>query len=454
MPRRLLPENRFLRRLAMLSGGTLLGQLLLVASSPLLTRLYGPEAFGALAVFSSLSAIVGLVAGLRYEFAVPVVADAEEAADLVGLGLATSALTAALTALGAWAAGPWLARLTGLPELAWLVWLLPATVLLNGLVLPLSFWSVRQGTFRVNTADKLVQGAGQVGPQLLLGAAGAGGPGGLVLGYSLGYLARLLHFLHALPGPERARLLLRIRWRRLWPLARRHWRYPAFSAPSTLLESAVQLLPAVLLAALYGPVVAGWFGLGQRVMGLPVKLLAQAASQVFLGEAPRLLLGGDPAAGRRLVARSAAGFAVVGLAGTVPVVLLGPGLFAFVFGEPWREAGVMAALLVPQHLARFVVLPVSQTLNIYGRQELHLVATLVGAAALAAAFGAAAWLGLDVMRAVLLYSVGTTAAYLLYLWFAWRVTRSGGGGGGPGAPAAAAPPPRGGADVPTAALDA
>ena len=180
--RRLLPRSRFLRRLAMLSGGTFLAQLLVVASAPLLTRLYGPEAFGTLAVFASVSGILGAVAALRYEFAVPVVADPEEAADLVGLGLATSAGTAALAALGVWAAGPWLARFTGVAELAPLLWLLPAAVLLNGLVLALNFWSVRQGTFRVNTANKLVQGAGQVGPQLLLGAAGTGGSAGLVVG--------------------------------------------------------------------------------------------------------------------------------------------------------------------------------------------------------------------------------------------------------------------------------
>ena len=48
-----LPKSRFFRRLAMLSSGTLLGQLILLASAPLLTRRYSPEAFGALAVFTA-----------------------------------------------------------------------------------------------------------------------------------------------------------------------------------------------------------------------------------------------------------------------------------------------------------------------------------------------------------------------------------------------------------------
>lgn len=419
--RRLLPKSRFVRRVAMLSGGTLAGQLVIVASSPILTRLYGPEAFGVLAVFASLSAIIGMTSALRYEFAIPVARDPDEAADLVGLGFAVVLMTTALVALGVWLIGPWLARLTGSPSLEGLLWFLPPAVGLFGLSLPLTYWSVRQGTFRVNTATKLLQALAQSVLQLGLGLARAGTPG-LVAGYALGYLVTPFSYLRALPSEERRRLL-RIRWRRLWPLARRHWQYPVYSAPSGLIQSSTQLLPAVVLAALYGPAVAGWFALGQRVMGLPVKLLAQAANQVFLGEAPRL---GDDAQVRRLFLRSAGGFALIGLVGMAPVAVLGPWLFALVFGPEWREAGVMAALLVPQHLARFVVTPVSQTLNIYGRQELHLVASIANGASLVAAFGLGWAADLGAMKAIGLYSLGTTLAYLLYLGFAWSVIRKGG----------------------------
>jgi O-antigen/teichoic acid export membrane protein len=414
-------KNGFLRRIAMLSGGTSLGQLLIVASSPVLTRLYEPEAFGALAIFMGLAAVLAMISALRYEFAVPVARTEEEAVGLVGVGFATAVLMSLLVALGVWLFGPWLSRVTEAPILTSLFWLLPVTVLCNGLSLPINYWSVRQGTFRVNSVNKLVQAGSQAGSQLALGAAGAGA-WGLVMGYCLGPLTMLAHFVSTLPLTERARLLA-VRWPCLWALARQHWHYPAYSAPAQLLQSSTQLLPAVLLAALYGPTVAGWFGLGQRVIGLPVKLLAQATSQVFLGEAPKL---GDDAAVRRLFLRCTLGFALVGLLGMAPVLVFGPWLFALVFGPAWREAGMMAALLVPQHLTRFVIMPVSQTLNIYGRQELHLVASLVNGAVLLFAFGLAWFVGLEVMSVILLYSIGTTLAYLLYLGFAWRVIRTGG----------------------------
>jgi O-antigen/teichoic acid export membrane protein len=206
-------------------------------------------------------------------------------------------------------------------------------------------------------------------------------------------------------------------------LARQHWHYPAFSAPSAVLQSSTLLLPAVLLAALYGPAVAGLFGLGQRVMSVPIKLLAQAASQTFLGEAPRL---SNDVAVKRLFLRSTGGFALLGFAGMAPVLFFGPWLFALVFGADWRQAGAIAAILVPQNLARFVVTPVSQTLNVYGRQELHLVASAANAAALVFAFGLGWIAGLGPMTLLLVYSIGTSLAYAVYLGLAWRVVQIGG----------------------------
>ncbi|MEO1020499.1 MAG: lipopolysaccharide biosynthesis protein, partial [Pseudomonadota bacterium] len=84
MPRRLiglLPETPFLRKLSILASGTVLGQALVILSSPLLTRLFTPAEFGVFAVFAGLAGIAGGLAGLRYEFAIPVMeADADAAA--------------------------------------------------------------------------------------------------------------------------------------------------------------------------------------------------------------------------------------------------------------------------------------------------------------------------------------------------------------------------------------
>ena len=51
--RRLLPKNAFARGVSVLVGGTAGAQLLTILAAPLLTRLYGPEDFGLVAVNGS-----------------------------------------------------------------------------------------------------------------------------------------------------------------------------------------------------------------------------------------------------------------------------------------------------------------------------------------------------------------------------------------------------------------
>jgi hypothetical protein len=75
------------------------------------------------------------------------------------------------------------------------------------------------------------------------------------------------------------------------------------------------------------------------------------------------------------------------------------------------------------HLARFVLTPVSQTLNIYRRQDIDLLAAATGGLALVGSFLAGWWLDLGYWSTILLYSLGSTAAVLLALALVWRVAR-------------------------------
>lgn len=433
--RRTLRHDRFLRRLALLSSGTLVGHGLVVLVSPLLTRLYSPEEFGLLGVFTALSGIVGSSIALRYDFAVPVAGTDEEAAGLVVTALAAVAgLTLAL-GLVVGRLGPWLAEVTNTPGLVAVLCLLPLSLLLWGGSLPLSFWSIRRDAYRVVAVNRTLRFLAQALAQLGLGLLGAGGPG-LVLGLLLGYLASLGHFLRALPAVDRARLRA-VRPARVAALAARHWRYPAFSSSSGLLQAASQFLPTILMATLYGPTVAGWFALAQRMLELPVALLSTSASAVYLGE----LRGLDGAGVRRLFLRTAGRFLALGGLGMAPLLVAGPQLFALVFGEPWRAAGAMAQCLVAVQLARFVVIPISQTLNVLQRQDLHLLAAALNLVALGLAFGLGHGLALPPVATLLLFSLGSAAAYLVLLGLTWRIVRRPGAAPADGPPALRAPPP-------------
>ncbi|MDT2285392.1 hypothetical protein P7H17_03750 [Paenibacillus larvae] len=54
----------FVKQVSVLAGGTAFSQLLLVAASPVLTRLYTPEQFGVLSVYVALLSIFTVIGSL------------------------------------------------------------------------------------------------------------------------------------------------------------------------------------------------------------------------------------------------------------------------------------------------------------------------------------------------------------------------------------------------------
>ena len=416
-PLNYLPRGRFTRRLAWLAGGMFAGQLLLVAAMPLLTRLYSPEAFGLFGVLAAFVGIFGTVMAGRYEFAIPLSAQDEDAA---ALGIAGTVLTCFLTAFAGllvWAFGERLASATSMPRLASLLWLLPPILFLTGITQPLEYWSLRRDTMRLNAATRVAQYGGQAVGQVALGAAGAGAIG-LTVGYGLGCFIRAAFFVAKLTPADRE-VLATTPFTRVREIAWSMRRYPLLTTISSVVKSLTQFLPTILFATLFGPAVAGGFDLAQRILAVPVRLVGSAASQVFLAEASQRSVADV----LRLLSRTIPRFLLLGILGMTPILVAGPFLFAFAFGEPWREAGVFAQALVVLQLARFVQAPSSQSFNILGRQDLELRTALLGVLSLSAIFGLIALLDAGPATAVLIYSIASAVGQVVMLHLTWQTVR-------------------------------
>ncbi len=404
----MLPKGHFSRSVAVLAGGTTLSQALVVLAFPLLTRLYTPEDLGVLAVYTSILSILVVIASLRYELAIPLAENDEAAANLLGLSLFIVLWFNLLTALGVWLLGDQIAHWVNTPVLKLYLWLLPLSLFGSGTYEAFSYWAIRKKAFPPIAQTRVSQSLGQVLTQLILGLLKLR-PGGLLVGDVVGRLSGS-GILAVLLWRKDGRTIKGISIPEIRSVACRYRRFPLLSSGSALLNSAGLQLPALLLAAFFGPHVAGWFALGQRVVGVPMALLGRAVAQVYFGEASWLARE-EPGALRRLFLMTARRLLLVG---GIPIGLLSlssPWLFAFVFGDAWFEAGRYVQLLAFMFLVQFVVVPLSQTLNILERQDLQLVwdagrlILVVGGLVIAGILGCSAW------TAILVYSIAMLVSY-------------------------------------------
>lgn len=348
-----------------IAAGTAVGQALALLAAPVLTRLFSPRDFGVLTIVTALAASLAAVAALRLELAVPLPESERDARSLVTLGLLSAAVTAVIGTVVVAVAGDRIAGVFNEPSLRPWLWLVPPLASIMASFLVLNQLAIRHQRYGAVGRRNLLSAVTTLSAQVLSGAAGLR-PGGLVLGLAAGQLVGTVSLLKG-SGLRSSETRGAGSFRSMRTVLSRYRRFPLLLAPAGLLNVLGLQLPVLLVAYFYGSAVAGWLGLTQRVLALPLMLIGQAIAQVYLGELSRdARLGGDRA--RALFHRTSVRLVSVALVGAVGLLLFAPTLFRLVFGPEWTTSGEYARALAVGIAAQMVSSPLSQTLIVLGRQ--------------------------------------------------------------------------------------
>ena len=428
--RRAVAGHDFARAALTIVAGAGAAQVIVVASSPILTRLYSPSDYGIYAAATSIL-VVSSIACLRYDFAIPLPADDVAGANLLALSLVVNFATTLVVAVALLAFGPWLLGLLGAQALGPYVVLLVLAQFGSGVVSALVNWAVRTKAFSEIGINRLLQSGGLATTQVGLGILGFGAPG-LVLGALAGSVAGSTRLARA-AWRSGGSAFRRVSLPGVFAVARRYRRFPLVSSWSALLAALALRAPLLVLLLFYGTAVGGQYALAERVLYLPLTLVAGAVGQVFIADGARLARD-RPEELRRLFRRTTWSLAGVALVPALGIAVITPLLAGPVFGERWSEAGVYVAILVPMFYAAFVITATGDILYVVERQGLQLARELLRLAFLGGSVVIASGLHLAPVLAVGALSLGGCAMYVIYGLISWRalVTYRPGAGHQPG----------------------
>lgn len=403
-----LPKGRFARSVTVLAGGTAVEQAIVVLASPILTRLYTPEDFGVLAVYTAILGILSVVASLRYELAIPLPEKDGDAANLLALSLGIVMLTSFLIGFMTWLFGDQIVRWANAPALRPYLWLLPLGISMVGTYQVFNYWAIRKQAFTRIARTKLTQGVGWVVTQTGLGVLKLG-PLGLLIGRIVGQTAGIIT-LAMLAYRKDKKTLETICPSQMRYMAARYRRFPLFSSGAAILNALGLQIPILLLSVFYGTEVVGQLALVQRVLGVPLTLIGTSISQVYLSRAA-LEARADVQSLQRLFYAVAKRLAIIGLIPTLVLIGAGPLLFTVAFGDQWGQAGIYVQIMSPMFLVQFVAFPLSYTFSVLERQDLSLIwnggRLLLSAGSIYLAYR----LGWNAITAIAAYSLGMLIGY-------------------------------------------
>lgn len=405
-----IPTNSFVRGVIALSSGAVGAQAIVIAVSPVLTRLYTPEMFGVVSIFVGISSVLGILATWRYEIAIPQAKDDQAAANLAVLCLALSVVMFVLSGVIIFLFHDAIAHIFHLEEIAEFLWLIPLFIFSIGVYQLLSFWNYRQRQFGSVASSTISKNIGMVGVQILLYPLGALA---LLVGQLFGqFLAAILLLRHSL-ALFRTTISAQVIRYNIW----RFRKYPLFSSWSGVTGQAAQQAPMLMFAVLFSPVEAGLYSLAYRMIGLPGSLVGTAVANVFLPHAADAYREGQLGG---LLTKMHAVLAQLAMPVAAMLAVVAPEMFVLVFGSQWREAGHYVQWLTIMLYANFIYSPISRSFGIMDRQDaglwLHIGLLIVSVASI--------WVGAsfyqNALVAVALYSGACTVLYVLALGWIHR----------------------------------
>lgn len=411
-------NSRLLRNILTVVSGTAGAQALTLAFMPVITRIYGPEAYGVLGTFLSVTLMLIPVAALTYPIAIVLPRRDGDARGLVRLSLLTALLMALLVALLFSLFGDAVTTRLQMQIIQPYLMLVPL-VMFSGAALEISQqWLFRTQRFHITASVA-------VGHSLLFNSirtlAGLVQPSALVLVCSTA-LQQALHA--AMLGLAMLRAKPHVDNHEqsadsgesvaaqpgLLALAQRHRDFPLFRAPVMLINAMSQHLPTLVLAVYFGPAAAGFFALCRQAMSMPTNLIGKSVADVYYPRISRAIHDGEPVAS--MLIKATAALALVGLVPFSLVVAFGPWLFALVFGEQWQVAGEFARWLALAEYLVFVSRPCVVAVPALSLQGRFLIFEIFSTSLrVLALFGGAVLIG-DALATVQAFSAAGVLIYL------------------------------------------
>jgi O-antigen/teichoic acid export membrane protein len=332
----------FVRNVTIVASGTAAAQVITMIFSPLITRIYGPEAFGLFGIFQSLVAILTPIAALAYPIAIVLPKEDAEAKGLVKLSFMVSAAVFCAVAIILLTGGEKLLAMLDSEAIAPYVMLIPLSMVFAAFMEIGQQWLIRKKQFAItarvavlqafllNLAKTIIGWINPVGAVLVILATLGNGLHAAMLWLGI---KKTRTFAGNLPPQQTSPLSLK-------DLVMQYNDFPLFRAPQIFINAISQSLPTLMLASFFGPSSAGFYTICRTVLGMPSRLIGKAVGDVFYPRITEASHRGEDLS--KLILKATLALVAVGFLPFFIILAFGPQLFAFVFGGEWRVAGEYA----------------------------------------------------------------------------------------------------------------
>ena len=357
-------------------SGTTIAQIITIISSPIITRIYGPEIFGIFTLFMSIVSILAVLSCLRYENAILLPKSDDEAINLVGLCLIIVFLISGILMIVCNIFSQQIISLLNAPSLSEYLWLLPLFVLINGIFLTFNYWNTRMKKFGRLSITKVAGSVTTNGIQMGFGFTGFISGFSLIFGSIFGQIVSTLVLGWKIYSEDLLEFKNKIEFSLLIAGFKRYSNFPIYDLWGALLNTISSQLPIILLALFFSTTIVGYYSLGVMVLLFPTTLIGGAIAQVFFQRASESK-NIDRTLVKELVEKTISKLLIIGVLPFLIILLYGQELFSIIFGSAWSTAGLFAQILAVWFFLAFIASPISTLFIVFEKQKFSLFINII-----------------------------------------------------------------------------
>jgi len=408
-----LIKSSFVKNILILMTGTGIAQFVSIAVLPILSHLFTPEEFGAVALFLAVANVIAAPAAGRYEPAIILPESDRESYNIFILCMAIICVVTVVTAIVCFSFATQITELMKLQDYEYFIYFLPLSVFLLATYNTLLAFFNRRKDYKEMAKSKIANNFSAAGINTGTGHLGANA-GGLFLGSLSGQILSvsiLFHHFRKIKKEEN----LQHNKEMIKQVATKNKNFPIFSAPMTLLNLFSVHIMTFFFTMFYSLKTVGIFSYAQRTLNYPLQFISKSFTSVFLQKL------NESTEKKKIYSYSYFANLILAIIITFPVYFWGEELFSFAFGKEWTKAGVYAKAILPLIIFSYATRSVSNVFSVTLKNHIVLIWQV---SYLAVAIGVIfIFQEHDILTMLNYYSIVGAAMYAILAFVGYRILK-------------------------------
>lgn len=385
--------------LMILSSG--IAQVILIITTPIITRLYSPTEFGEFTIFSNIAMILIPIINARYDLLIVNTKNDRSANILSQISFLISLLILLIL----------------IPIFAISAWLYPNFILDFIFIIIMLFlvsltniftnYLNKERKYKVLSLINVFRAGSMALLQIIFGLLALGSLG-LIIGFSLSYIAGITlgyktfkkHF-NIVRDKEETKALFLENKNQL-----------VYSTPSILLNSLSFSVVVFFIGILYTNTEVGIYGMAIRVLGIPVTIISLGLSKIFMQQANDYYI--EYGNFRNLLLKFSSILVIFSIILYVPLYLFSEELVNILLGHSWVDAITVIKIVIPLFVIRLIVSTVSLSVIVLQKQQLELILQALFLIGTTATFVISKMLNLTFLNFVSINTVVLIVSYMIF----------------------------------------